>query len=99
MNPKFISVEGIRLSYLEKNPEGGKVIFFIHGNSSSSHAWRAQFESELLAGYRLIAFDLPAHGGSAAPQDYSLPGLGRIMAKAVILLAGERDYIISGLSL
>ncbi len=99
MHPQYITVEGIRLAYLEKNPAGEKIIFFIHGNSSSSNAWRAQFESELLSGHRLIAFDLPAHGGSASSPDYSLPGLGRVIAMAVNQLAGGQEYIISGVSL
>jgi len=99
MHPQFITVEGIRLAYLEKNPAGEKTIFFIHGNSSSFNIWRAQFASELLSCYRLVAFDLPAHGGSASSHDYSLPGLGRVMAMAVSQLAGGQEYIISGVSL
>ncbi|HVW62444.1 MAG TPA: alpha/beta hydrolase [Puia sp.] len=99
MSPQFITVEGIRLAYLEKNPGIEKIIFFVHGNSSSSNTWRAQFGSELLSGYRLIAFDLPAHGQSELSPDYSLPALGRIMAQAVMSLAGNCSFIICGVSL
>lgn len=99
MEPQFITIEGIRLAYLEKNPQGEKTIFFIHGNSSSFNIWREQFASQLLSCHRLVAFDLPAHGRSASPHDYSLPGLGRVMAMAVRELAVGQEYILCGVSL
>lgn len=99
MQSKFITVGGIRLAYLEKNPKGGKIIFFVHGNSSSSSIWQAQFASERFSGYRLIAFDLPAHGQSGTAPLYSLPDLGRVMAAAVRQMAGVGEYVICGVSL
>jgi len=99
MQPKFITVEDISLAYFEVNPDGERTIFFIHGNSSSSRIWRAQLETDLLSGYRLIAFDLPAHGQSPCFHDYSLPVLGRIISAAINGLAAGHAYIVAGLSL
>ena len=103
MEQKFILIDGISIAYFEKNCEKENSIFFIHGNSSSSAIWLKQFESELLSGYRLIAFDLPAHGASGALNgsgiEYGLPVLGKIMAAAVKESAGDGAYIIAGLSL
>lgn len=99
---KFITVRNIRLSYLESNSNRKNTIFFIHGNSSSSQAWEKQLTAPELSGYRLIAFDLPAHGESGASEnpdeDYSTIDLGEIMAEAVASLATGK-YIIGGLSL
>lgn len=99
MQPKFITVEGISLAYFEKNQDAEDIIFFIHGNSSSSQIWSQQWESVLLSPYRLIALDMPAHGQSSCSPDYSLPTLGRIVAAGIDQLVGERNYIIAGLSL
>ena len=103
MEQKFILIDGISIAYFEKNCEKENSILFIHGNSSSSGVWLKQFESELLSGYRLVAFDLPAHGGSGSLNGsglvYSLPVLGKIMAGAVKEIAGDDQYIITGLSL
>jgi pimeloyl-ACP methyl ester carboxylesterase len=35
-------------------------VLLIHGNSSCREIFRRQFESEALAGLRLVAVDLPA---------------------------------------
>lgn len=103
MEQKYIAVNGLNLAYLEKNAEAAQIIFFIHGNSGSSLTWSKQLESYLLAGYRLIAFDLPAHGFSAASpdpdNDYSPLRLGEIMAEAVDRLAKDQSYILAGFSL
>ena len=103
MQQNFIKINGITLAFIEQNPKAEKVIFFIHGNSSSSGIWLKQFKSELLSGYRLIAFDLPAHGGSGSLNgtgiEYSLPILGEIMAGALKESAGGGKFIIAGLSL
>lgn len=97
--PKFITVEGVRIAYFEVNPDSEETIFFIHGNSSSSHIWRTQLETDLFSRYRLIAVDLPAHGQSSCFHDYSLPVLGRIVSAVISELAAGRDYMVAGLSL
>lgn len=101
--PHFMLVEGIRIAYYEQNPHSEHTICFIHGNSASSVAWSKQFASPLLAHYRLIAFDLPAHGQSSVSpdpaNDYMLKGLGCIMAKTVQAFLPKDNYILSGVSL
>ncbi|MES1249810.1 MAG: alpha/beta fold hydrolase, partial [Chitinophaga rupis] len=103
MTSKILSVNGIKIAYQEKNAGNPSTVFFIHGNSNSSLLWRKQFEDPILASYRLIAFDLPAHGEStAAPdpdKDYTGQRLGEIMAGAVSLLSGGHPYLLAGLSL
>jgi pimeloyl-ACP methyl ester carboxylesterase len=103
MEYQFITIDGISLAYLEKNASSGKTIFFIHGNSTSSRTWVKQLKSDALNDYRLIAFDLPAHGFSSSLNGsgpgYNLPGLGKIMAGAVAQMAATSPYILAGVSL
>ncbi|MBB5439415.1 pimeloyl-ACP methyl ester carboxylesterase [Pedobacter sp. AK017] len=103
MTQKFITIANCKLAYLEKNSTAQNTIFFIHGNSVSSRSWKAQLSSERLQGYRLIAIDLPAHGDSGASADpgadYSIPGLGAIVAAAIKVLTADRPYILVALSL
>jgi pimeloyl-ACP methyl ester carboxylesterase len=93
-----ITLDQVSLSYLEFNPQAAQTIFFIHGNSASSLIWMSQLTSPVLANYRLIAFDLPAHGDSGVMNEYSMISLGSIMAKAVEQLHQGKPYILAGLS-
>lgn len=103
MQYKFVNIDGINLAYLEKNNNHTNIIFFIHGNSTSAKAWNKQLNSKELSKYRLIAFDLPAHGESdplnKGTPNYSLPDLGKILAKAIQQISGTASYILSGVSL
>ena len=97
-----MSTEGMELAYLEENPDAKNTIFFIHGNSGSSFTWSKQLESQLFSDFRLIAFDLPAHGSSAISSnpdiDYSPINLGKMIAEAVNSLASNQSYILTGFS-
>lgn len=103
MIPQSIIVDQLQIAYLEVNENAKNTIFFIHGNSGSSRSWLRQLGDPLLKEYRMIAFDLPAHGDSAAsgdPEtDYSLPALGKRMAEAIKALAAGEDFILVGFSL
>ena len=57
----------------------GPPILMIHGTGASKEVFVEQFEAEALAGFHLIAFDLPGHGRSAPASDpasgYTMEGL------------------------
>jgi pimeloyl-ACP methyl ester carboxylesterase len=101
MDKKYISVEEIKLFYLEKNETAESTIFFLHGNSCSSNAWRKQLNDPLFDGYRLIAFDFPSHGKSDAAKeaDCSLPALARLLSDGVKQLSRNKPFILTGVSL
>ncbi len=101
MDKGYINVEGTRLFYVEKNEAAKPTIFFLHGNSCSSNAWRKQLNDPLFANHRLIAFDLPSHGKSDAAKaaDCSLPGLAKLLSNAAKQLAQNRPFILAGVSL
>lgn len=103
MEERHIDVNGIKLFYQEVNSPCSETIYFFHGNSSSHQTWERQLGSPLLEKYRLIAFDLPAHGlsdsASGETENYSLPGISRLMAKAVLQTANNGAYLLTGFSL
>jgi pimeloyl-ACP methyl ester carboxylesterase len=104
MDQKFISVNGIKISFLVKNNYREKpVIFFIHGNSNSSRLWIRQMQDDVFSRFRLIAFDLPGHGQSMSPslttEHFNVIAMGSLLAEAVNRLAGDDPYILAGLSL
>jgi len=98
---EFITVNDIPVAYQIINPNADKTIFFIHGNSQSHNAWQKQLFDPLFNDYRLIAFDLPAHGESGFPDtEYcTLPGLATMMYEAVTSLSNQQPYILIGISL
>jgi len=102
MTTHQLTTKGIRISFIEQNPESRKTIFFIHGNSTSSATWKKQFSSTLFTAYRLVAIDLPAHGSSeASPEperDYNLAGLASILTEVIQELE-MGPYILCGSSL
>lgn len=95
-------IDGITISYIEKNSTSDKIIFFIHGNSSSAITWEKQFQDQLFQNYRLIAINLPGHGNSSfsknANKDYSPMGTADIASKLVKILSGSKKYILVGSS-
>jgi pimeloyl-ACP methyl ester carboxylesterase len=103
MKNGFLDLDGIQLYYCEKNSSAPYSLFFIHGNSVSHHTWRKQWDDPLFSACRLVAIDLPAHGASAPAPDpaatYTLPALGALLARAVKQLAGNKPYIVAGISL
>jgi pimeloyl-ACP methyl ester carboxylesterase len=100
---KSIQIGEINISYAEKNPNATPTIIFIHGNSGSADTWRKQFADNRFNNYRLIAFDLPAHGASGPSihpaDDYNVLGLARVIAFAIQKIAGHQPILLVGFSL
>lgn len=96
---KFVNINKSKIAYRKKNAVAPFTIFFLHGNSSRHQTWENIFENKKLDPYRLIAFDLPAHGASDGISDYSLPTIGRIMAESINRLSVDKPFILVGVSL
>lgn len=97
---KQVIVNGVTLSYLEKNETASPAVFLVHGNSSSAAMWQKQLDSPELSAYRLIAVDLPGHGSSDGleKEDYHLLHFGRLLAEAVNQLAPATPCVLVGFS-
>ena len=76
-----LSRTGLTLSFLEQGR--GEPVILIHGVGMQSAAWAPQIR-DLSATHRVIAIDLPGHGGSdPLPQDSQLPDFVRWFGDAV----------------
>lgn len=99
---KHLRIKNQTVSYLERNGNKTKTIFFIHGNSSSALSWSKQLNDPLLSDYRLVAFDLPAHGNSSPfriEAKYNLLSIAEFMAEALQACLQNDEYILVGFSL
>jgi pimeloyl-ACP methyl ester carboxylesterase len=100
---KQLFANELQIAFTQKNPGVQKTIFFIHGNSGSSRAWRKQVADPIFSGYRIFTIDLPAHGDSThsskPAEDYSLPGMSKVIAQTIEKAAGDAPFILVGLSL
>lgn len=68
---KFVSVDGLRLRYIEAGQ--GPAMIFLHGGSlgSSADVFRRNILDFAAAGYHAIAFDQPGFGLADVPSDHS----------------------------
>jgi pimeloyl-ACP methyl ester carboxylesterase len=76
-------------------------VLLIHGAGASKAAFNRQFESPLADRFRLIAIDLPGHGGTAdalSTDTYSVRGFADVVA-AVIKELGLAHVAVVGWSL
>ncbi len=75
----------------------GMPILMIHGSGSSRAVFARQFDSPLADAHRLIAFDLPGHGGSSDAHDpataYTIAGLARSAGELLDRLAIRRAIV------
>ncbi|MCB1191944.1 MAG: alpha/beta hydrolase [Leptospiraceae bacterium] len=65
---KSFIFEGLKLSFLEYNPEASKTILFAHANGYSAGCYTFYFQELAKRGFRVIALDFSGHGYS----DYNL---------------------------
>lgn len=95
---QFIPVGGLRLHYLDYGPEDGPVALCWHGmlQTGRSHAPLARHLAG--RGWRVLAFDLPGHGGSdwsgQPGRDYALEAFAEFGRRAVAALGLERFSLI-----
>jgi len=87
---RFMEVEGCRLHYIERGPDGAEplgTIVLLHGATSNLVEAMLGLGSALAPRYRVIAFDRPGHGWSdrIAGREAGLPA-----RQAAILAEGMR---------
>lgn len=78
---RFVETGGLRWHVQELGPEDAPPVALVHGTGASTHSFRAL--APLLAETsRVLAFDLPGHGFTAAAGDetLSLPGMAVAIA-------------------
>ncbi|HEX2113236.1 MAG TPA: alpha/beta hydrolase [Alphaproteobacteria bacterium] len=94
---RFVTVEGVRLHYLEQG--SGETVVFLHGNGAMAEDWIISdvMARAVAAGFRAIAFDRPGFGWSERPRgrDFSPEAQARLIAGACRKLELERPIIVA----
>jgi len=72
--PHYVTIDGIRIHYLDEGPAGAEPVLLLHGEPSWSYLYRKMIPVITAAGYRAIAPDLVGFGRSDKPasrEDYT----------------------------
>jgi pyruvate dehydrogenase E2 component (dihydrolipoamide acetyltransferase) len=94
VQPRELEAAGLRLRYLDLGEGRGSPVLLLHGFGADLNTW--MFTQPALAeGRRVIALDLPGHGGSAKGVESGDAGsLTKIAESALDALAVERVHLI-----
>jgi haloalkane dehalogenase len=65
--PRYVTVDDLRIHYVEAGPPGGAPVLMLHGEPSWSFLYRQVIAPVAAAGYRVIAPDLVGFGRSDKP--------------------------------
>jgi pimeloyl-ACP methyl ester carboxylesterase len=89
----FIDIDGRRVHYVQAGQ--GDPVVLIHGWNGSTFSMRYAIP-ELAQRHRVIAIDLLGYGFSERPQDgdYSVAGLGTLVARVMDALGIERAAVL-----
>ena len=81
-----IRTNGIRVHLAQAGPDGGPLLFLLHGFPECWYAWRRQIGAFAAAGFRVVAPDLRGYGASEKPGDASDYGLD-LVASDILRIA------------
>jgi pyruvate dehydrogenase E2 component (dihydrolipoamide acetyltransferase) len=93
-SPCELEVAGRRLRYLALGEGDNAPVLLLHGFGADLNTW--MFTQPALAeGRRIIAVDLPGHGGSAKQVDHpDAEGLAAVIGRALEALGIERTHLV-----
>ena len=74
-----MDVNGLKLNWVRTGPEGAPTVVLIHAVGLDLTYWDRQVEA-LRSAYRVVAFDVPGHGRSAALAQWSFEALAGVVA-------------------
>lgn len=72
--PHYITVDGVRIHYIDEGPDDAEPVLMLHGEPSWAFLYRKMIPVVTAAGYRVIAPDLVGFGRSDKPaqrEDYT----------------------------
>ncbi|MBF9236589.1 alpha/beta fold hydrolase [Hymenobacter sp. BT683] len=90
---RTIAYETGSVAVYEWGPAAAPAVVLVHGWEHRASFWRAWVQPLLVAGYRVVALDGPAHGASAGKQT-TLPAFGGAV-QAVIDTVGEVRAVVA----
>ena len=65
--PTHVSIDGLRMVYIDEGPRDGPIVLLLHGEPAWSYLYRRMIPPLVAAGYRCIAPDLIGFGRSDKP--------------------------------
>lgn len=91
---KFITIEGVRLHYLDAGE--GRPIVFLHGGVLEGSDFRQVMDLAAASGYRALAFDRPGYGHSRRLNDKRLTpsGQAKLLHKALEAIGIDKPIIV-----
>lgn len=102
MTVKTLTLHGRRIRLHEHLPSpggSGEAIVLLHGIAGSAETWAPVLDRCAALGHRVLAPDLPGHGGSEAPRaDYGLGAMASTV-RDILALSGVRHATVVGHSL
>jgi len=78
--PNYHTVRGIRVHYLDENPDSDKVVVMLHGEPTWGYLYRHMIPHFSEQGYRVIVPDIPGFGRSDKPVDKSAYSYANMVA-------------------
>lgn len=70
--PHYVTIDGLRMHYVDEGPADGQVVLLLHGEPSWSYLYRKMIPGLADAGHRVIAVDHIGMGRSDKPVDLSI---------------------------
>ena len=70
--PHYVTIDGLRMHYVDEGPPDGEVVLMLHGQPSWSYLYRKMIPILADAGHRAIAVDFIGMGRSDKPVDLSV---------------------------
>ncbi len=70
--PNYVTIDGLRMHYVDEGPRDGEVVLLLHGQPSWSYLYRKMIPPIAEAGCRAIAVDLMGLGKSDKPVDIGI---------------------------
>jgi pimeloyl-ACP methyl ester carboxylesterase len=68
-------IAGVPLA-IDRHGSGDLTLFFVHGGFCNRHDWTAQVDA-LATRFRLISLDMPGHGESPLPDEFTVAALAQ----------------------
>ena len=93
---QFMTVDGMRIYYLDRGPANGTPVILLHGFLGSVVDWINTIPALTEAGYRVIAFDRPPFGLSdkGTTHDYSIKAMSVLTADVMDALKIPQAVIV-----
>jgi pimeloyl-ACP methyl ester carboxylesterase len=91
VHDRTLAVAGLRVKLTEWGR--GRAVVLLHG-LTGSRAYLEPYAERLARTHRVVAIDLPGHGGSDMLEPFSFPAAVRLMADAAAAAGVERPVVL-----